>query len=183
MVVQIIIKRPVQPKVCMAQGGSRFMLPRTKKLDRSRASDRSYAYARAARGRSAYFRNHLTSERRAYFRLAGQLSQLCAQTLHIFAYYPRTNRSAAPRASARPAVGETQTGGADTPTATQASPLCGEIKPLFLGFCQRGADAPSRPKQHAAPLPSCPRAPHAAMSPYPSPTATSTQAQRSPRRR
>ena len=74
----------------MAQGGSRFMLPRTKKLDRSRASDRSYAYARAARGRSAYFRNHLTSERRAYFRLAGQLSQLCAQTLHIFAYYPRT---------------------------------------------------------------------------------------------
>ena len=92
MVVQII-KRPVQPKVCMAQGGSRFMLPRTKKLDRSRASDRSYAYARAARGRSAYFRNHLTSERRAYFRLAGQLSQLCAQTLHIFAYYPRTRRA------------------------------------------------------------------------------------------
>ena len=54
--------------------------------EEARASDRSYAYAR---GRNAYFRNHLTSERRAYFRLAGQLSQLCAQTLHIFAYYPR----------------------------------------------------------------------------------------------
>ena len=58
--------------------------------EEARASDRSYAYAR---GRSAYFRNHLTTERRAYFRLAGQLSQLCAQTLHIFAYYPRTSLS------------------------------------------------------------------------------------------
>ena len=37
-----------------------------------------------------YFRNHFPSRRRAYFRLASQLSQLCAQTLHIFAYYPRT---------------------------------------------------------------------------------------------
>ena len=31
----------------------------------------------------------ITSRRRAYFRLPRQLSQLCAQTLHIFAYYPR----------------------------------------------------------------------------------------------
>ena len=38
-----------------------------------------------------YFRNHFPSRRRAYFRLAGQLSQLCAQSLHIFAYYPRTH--------------------------------------------------------------------------------------------
>ena len=57
--------------------------------EEARASDRSYAYAR---GRNAYFRNHLTSKRRTYFRLAGQLSQLCRQTLHFFAYYPRTTR-------------------------------------------------------------------------------------------
>ena len=37
----------------------------------------------------AYFRNHRTSGRRAYFRLAGQLSQVCAESVHIFAYYPR----------------------------------------------------------------------------------------------
>ena len=55
--------------------------------EEARASDRSYAYAR---GRNAYFRNDLTSKRRTYFRLAGQLSQLCRQTLHFFAYYPRT---------------------------------------------------------------------------------------------
>ena len=65
--------------------------------EEARESDTGRAVVRVlctayARGRtvSAYFRNHLTSERRAYFRLAGQLSQLCAQTLHIFAYYPRT---------------------------------------------------------------------------------------------
>ena len=64
------------------------MLPRTKKLGRW-ASDRSYACTREAAPAVHIFRNHLTSERRAYFRLAGQLSQLCAQTLHIFAYSPR----------------------------------------------------------------------------------------------
>ena len=37
----------------------------------------------------AYFRNHRTSGRRAYFRLAGQLSQVCAESLHVFAYHPR----------------------------------------------------------------------------------------------
>ena len=37
----------------------------------------------------AYFRNHRASGRRAYFRLAGQLSQVCAESVHIFAYYPR----------------------------------------------------------------------------------------------
>ena len=37
----------------------------------------------------AYFRNHCTSGRRAYFRLSGQLSQVCAESVHIFAYYPR----------------------------------------------------------------------------------------------
>ena len=35
------------------------------------------------------FRNHFPSRRRAYFRLPRQLSQLCAQSVHIFAYYPR----------------------------------------------------------------------------------------------
>ena len=35
----------------------------------------------------AYFRNRRTSGRRAYFRLAGQLSQVCAKSLHIFAYF------------------------------------------------------------------------------------------------
>ena len=62
--------------------------------EEARASDRSYAYAR---GRNAYFRNHLTSKRRTYFRLAGQLSQLCRQTLHFFAYYPRTSWPHVPR--------------------------------------------------------------------------------------
>ena len=37
----------------------------------------------------AYFRNHRTSGRRAYFRLPGQLSQVCSESVHIFAYYPR----------------------------------------------------------------------------------------------
>mgnify|MGYP004010636209 CR=1 FL=1 len=40
----------------------------------------------------AYFRNHCTSGRRAYFRLSGQLSQVCAESVHIFAYYPRMPR-------------------------------------------------------------------------------------------
>ena len=37
----------------------------------------------------AYFRNRLTSGWRACFRLNVQLSQSCAQTLHIFAHYYR----------------------------------------------------------------------------------------------
>ena len=36
----------------------------------------------------AYFRNHCTSGRRAYFRLHVQLSQGFAESVHIFAYYP-----------------------------------------------------------------------------------------------
>ena len=36
----------------------------------------------------ATFRNHRTSGWRAFFRFPGQLSQVCAESMHIFAYYP-----------------------------------------------------------------------------------------------
>ena len=42
----------------------------------TRVRPRSYAYAR---GRSAYFRNHLTSERRAYFRLAASFRNFASK--------------------------------------------------------------------------------------------------------
>ena len=82
--------------------------------EEARASDRSSGRTRTAyaRGRtvSAYFRNHLTPpsgvHNGAYFRLAGQLSQLCAQTLHIFAYYPvRRARAACAAPCPCPCVG------------------------------------------------------------------------------
>ena len=41
----------------------------------------------------------ITSRRRAYFRLPWQLSQLCAQNLHIFAYYPGMARAGVSSAS------------------------------------------------------------------------------------
>ena len=57
----------------------------------------TYGYGASDRGRTrtreaaeCIFSQSPHLQRRAYFRLAGQLSQLCAQTLHIFAYYPRT---------------------------------------------------------------------------------------------